>query len=309
MKDENLKRAFAPLHASEETMKEVIRMIDRRERAPSGRRMRRVVFAALLLIAALVVSGFTADYILNDRQVFFFDTLEALLARQAAELPADTAASMAVPAARSENADIETPADYVIRAMGAGTFDGERVLSDETNENPDIPWERRRISEAEDTYYGDITLERRTGAAYGGRVTVEDLLDWDLTPLAAWMTPDTDGQILTLLYEQGETAPFQVAATLGYHGGEGERLVLNYEYDRDNRWGDTATYTLNSAYDYAGSYITADRVEVRITAYDGQVWADASHGGRTVSIYATGYTVEEMETVLDQLSLAAVVEE
>ncbi|MCF2557330.1 hypothetical protein JQM64_07370 [Fournierella massiliensis] len=76
--------AFAPIRAPRNLPG---RVLARAERARPGRLLR-AGMAAALLAAALTVTACAADYILNQREVFFFDTLEALASRQEATAPA-----------------------------------------------------------------------------------------------------------------------------------------------------------------------------------------------------------------------------
>lgn len=81
MRDE-FKKAFSSLHASDQTVEEVLSMIEKNQKkersAKSAKMMRTTIIAAALVAAMLACTAFTADYIINRREIFFFDTIEAL---------------------------------------------------------------------------------------------------------------------------------------------------------------------------------------------------------------------------------------
>ena len=76
--NEQIKQAFSSLHASDETLKEVLNLIEKKENKKIRFRPVYAVLAAFVALSTLAMTGFTADYILNDREVFFFDTVAAL---------------------------------------------------------------------------------------------------------------------------------------------------------------------------------------------------------------------------------------
>ncbi len=310
MRDE-IKKAFSSLHASDQTVEEVLSMIEKNQKkersAKSAKMMRTTIIAAALVAAMLACTAFTADYIINRREIFFFDTIEALTQKQQEDLEDPNAAvGYQVPNSAEENADMETSAEYVARAMESGFYsENEEVISRETGGEED-DWEQRMISECDDSYYGEIVVEYRTSSGYAEHVTVDGLLDWDLSYLTEKMTPDEGGQMLSFCRHKQEDDFSIVKLHLGYKTEDGGRFVLNYEYNTDWDYGEKTDYVLNSAYDSSELYTTVDNIQVLVQEYDGQVWANAVNGYKSFDIYTDGCTVDEIKQILDQLNLSSV---
>ena len=273
------------------------------------KRMRTVVIAAALVAAMMACTAFTADYIINRREIFFFDTIEALTQKQQQDLDDPNAVvGYEVPNSAEENADMETSAEYVARAMEQGVYsENEKVISRETGGEGD-DWEQRMISECDDSYYGEIVTEYRTSSGYAEHVTVDGLLDWDLSFLSEKMTPDEGGQLLSVCRHQKEDDFSIVHLHLGYTTSDGGCFVLNYEYNTEWEYGEDPEYILSSAYDRNEVYATGDNVQVLVQEYDGQVWARAVNGHKSVSIFTNGCTYEEVEEILEQMNLSSVIE-
>ena len=312
MRRNEIRQAFSPLHASERTVEEVFNMIEKKKAEQPNvktKRMRTVVIAAALVAAMMACTAFTADYIINRREIFFFDTIEALAQKQQQDLDDPNAVvGYAVPNSAEENADMETSAEYVARAMEQGVYsENEKVISRETGGEGD-DWEQRMISECDDSYYGEIVTEYRTSSGYAEHVTVDGLLDWDLSFLSEKMTPDEGGQLLSVCRHQKEDDFSIVHLHLGYTTSDGGCFVLNYEYNTEWEYGEDPEYILNSAYDRSEVYTTPDNVQVLVQEYDGQVWARAVNGHKSVSIFTNGCTYEEVEEILEQMNLSSVIE-
>lgn len=306
-----IRQAFSPLHASERTVEEVFNMIEKKKAEQPNvktKRMRTVVIAAALVAAMMACTAFTADYIINRREIFFFDTIEALAQKQQQDLDDPNAVvGYEVPNSAEENADMETSAEYVARAMENGFYgDNEKVISRETGGERD-DWEERMISESSDSYYGEITVEYRTSPDYAKHVTVDGLLDWDLSFLSEKMTPDEGGQLLSFCRHKQEDDFSDIKLHLGYTTADGGRFVLNYEYNTDWDYGEEPEYILSSAYDQNEIYTTSDNVQVLVQEYDGQVWARAVNNHKSVSIFTNGCTFEEVEEILEQMDLSSVI--
>ena len=94
-------------------------------------------------------------------------------------------------------------------------------------------------------------------------------------------------------------------AHLGYALPEGGRFTLTYSYDCNTDYGTQPEYVLSSAYDRSELYTTQDGCQALVQAYDGQVWASAACGGRMISIYTIGLTLEQVEEILEELKLSA----
>ena len=307
-----IRQAFSPLHASDQTVEEVLDMIEKKKTGKSvksRKMMRNTIIAADLVAAMLACTAFTADYIINRREIFFFDTIEALTQKQEEDLLDDPNAAIgyAVPNSAEENADMETSAEYVARAMENGFYgDNEKVISRETGGEGD-DWEERMISESSDSYYGEITVEYRTSPDYANHVTVDGLLDWDLSFLSEKMTPVEGGQLLSFCRHKQQDDFSDTKLHLGYTTSDGGRFVLNYEYNTEWEYSESSEYILNSAYDRNEVYTTKDNVQVLVQEYDGQVWAEAVNGHKSVSIYTDGCTFDEVKEILEQMNLASVV--
>ena len=269
MRRNEIRQAFSPLHASERTVEEVFNMIEKKKAEQPNvktKRMRTVVIAAALVAAMMACTAFTADYIINRREIFFFDTIEALTQKQEEDLldDPDAAIGYEVPNSAEENADMETSAEYVARAMENGFYgDNEKVISRETGGEGD-DWEERMISESSDSYYGEITVEYRTSPDYANHVTVDGLLDWDLSFLSEKMTPVEGGQLLSFCRHKQEDDFSDTKLHLGYTTADGGRFVLNYEYNTEWEYSESPEYILNSAYDRNEVYTTKDNVQVLI---------------------------------------------
>jgi len=301
-----IRHIFSSLHASDETLKEVLNLIDRNEnRKKRGFRPVYVMAAVFAAISALAMTGFTADYVLNDRKVFFFDTIAVLTEKQQQDSPG-TAAHLGVPGTLEENRELETPQEYTARVMENGIRENETVLTDETNDDPAAMWERRRVTEQEHDHYGAITSEYMTSRAFAERITIDGLADFDISCIGEMLTPTEDAQLIVTerSTETGEIV--MAAACSGYHNEKGEIFVFSLSYDRDDRFS-AAQYILNDAYDSSELYQTADHTEVLISAYDGQVWASAANKGMEVSIYTTACSVTEVKELLDALQLSRVI--
>ncbi len=307
MKQE-IQRAFSPLHASPHTLEEVLKMAATPKTPPKSgakKNARTLLIAAALAAAFLTLTAFAVDYVLNHREIFFFDSLEALTEKQSADHP-DSAVSCAVPGSAEENEELETPSQYVSRAMEKGLLGEETVLSQEKGTYAQDGWERRIIRSCEESFYGDVVTEYRTAAEYAEQIVVDGLLDWDLSFLAEQMTPMEGGQIVVLCRSREENELLWVKTHLGYIPQEGKRFSLSYEYNTFFDRGQEVQYILNSAYDRGEIYLTKDNVEVLMQEYDGQIWCSAANGYKSVNIYATGCTFEEMKQIVEQLDLRTI---
>ncbi len=305
---EEIRRAFSPLHASQSTLEEVLKMAETKKEPQNitpKKIVRTVLIAAVLTAALLTLTAFTVDYVLNHREIFFFDSLEALTQQQSEDHP-DAAASYAVPGTAEESKDVETPSEYVSRAMEQGLLENETLLSQKEGDYSRDGWERQVIRSSEDSFYGNVVTEYRTAGDYAQKMVVEDLLDWDLTFLAEKMTPMDGGQIAVLCRSEKDGQLLWVKTHLGYIPREGSRFSLSYEYNTFFDSGEDPEYILNSSYDWSEVFVTQDNVEVLIQEYDGQIWCSAVNRYKTVSIYATGCTFEEMKDILNQLDLRTV---
>lgn len=290
-----IQKAFAPLHASEHTLEEVIRMKEQKQR--TFRTARRAVLIAAAALVSLTFTAFAADYVIHGREVFFFDTITALTKQYEKENPG-AAVAVAQPLPAAENEEMETSAEYVARALENGLFDDETVL--EQSEEGGV---RRRVAECHSDAYGDIVSEYLASPEYAQRIAVDGVIDWALTPLPDALTPDEGGQLLTLIRsEDGKLLCAKAHA--GYTTADGERFTLNWEYNEVFPYGQPE-YILNSAYDHSELFTTDDGVEVLLLAYDGQVWARAASGCRSMDIYTTACTVEEMRELLNALTPSA----
>lgn len=304
---ESIRRALEGLHASEHTLEEVLNMTyQKKHNGRMWRTGRRLAIAAAFMVVC-VTTALAADYALNHREIFFFDTVEALMAAQRTGEPSQ-AGSYTVPGSAEENRDMETVSEGVARWMESGYYGEETLLSDETESAPGTMWERRRVTESWDEDYGRIINEYLSGEAYAGNLIVEGLLDWELASVTETMTPDTDGQIVLVSRDADNQRLVMAKALLGYTTGEGKRFQIEYRYDADSRYLQEKEYILSEAYDDCYVYTTGDQAEVLIEVYDGQIWAGAVNveTGNAVNLYTTGCTKAEMETILDGLQLAAV---
>lgn len=293
--NKQIRQAFSPLHADENTLACVLARTHRK-----GARRGRVFLAAAALAAVLTATAFAADYILNDREVFFFDTLDALAAKQQQDHPG-SAAYYGVPGTAEESEQIETSTEYVARVMERGLHEEQAILTREDAENG-----RLMIAEYEDPDKGTIRSEYQASAALADSIQVDGLLDWDVSFLQEEMTPDTDGQILALGRSAEDGQLLWVKAHLGYTPQTGKRFSLSYEYTPDFDYGENPEYVLSSAYDRSEIFTTQDQVQVLVQEFDGQVWANAARGCKSVYIYTNGCTFEQVESYLDQLGLADV---
>ena len=295
-----IRRAFDPVRASDDTLEEVLKRIQ--DQGPRHFPLTRAlaVWAAALLLLAFTACA--ADYVLNHREIFFFDTLEALAARQTQENP-NAAVSCAIPAPAEEAADLETSVEYVARALEDGLLGEERVV-DQGQEADGTRWV---IRESDDPLYGKVTTEYRACPAYARELLVDGLLQWDLSCLGEQLTPDQNGQILVSCRSRDSGEPLWTKAHLGYTTGEGRRFSLSFTWDTTWDYG-RPDYILSDAYDSSEVFVTDDQTETLILSYQGQVWVKAAGGHRSVDIYTTGFTVEEMKDLLNRLSLSSALE-
>ena len=300
-----IKHIFSSLHASDETLKEVLDLIDRNENQKMKRKSFRpmyVILAASIAFSMLVLTGFTADYVLNGREVFFFDTISALAEKQS-EDALGTAVHLGIPGSLEENRDLETPQEYTARVMKNGIRENETVLIQETDNDPATVWEERRVSEQDHDHYGAITSEYMVGEAFAERIVIAGLTDFDVSCIGKVLTPTENAQLIVTERSRESGKIVMAAVNLGYHNEKGEILSFNLNYDRDERFS-TAQYILNDTYDSIELYQTSDHVKVLISSYDGQVWATAGNKGMDVSIYTTACSVTEMKELLDALQLS-----
>ena len=304
---EVIKKSLSVLHASEHTIEEVLNMAENKKYTNrNGQKTGKTLLIAAAMVMALAATAFAADYVINHRNIFFFDTVEALAAAQRTDDA--QVGSYEVPASAEENADMETVAEYVARTLEFGRYGDETLLSDETDDTPETLWERRRATECLHDDYGRITNTYFAGEAYAEKLVVEGLLDWDLSAVAGSMTPDEQGQIVLISRDAKDQTLVMANALLGYTTDEGKRFQIEYKYDAEARYMKDAEYILSSEYDGCYVYSTSDQVEVLIEAYDGQIWASAvnTEAGNAVYFYTTGCTTGEMEVLLDALNLAVV---
>lgn len=272
-------------------------------------RTARAVLTAAALAAALTLTAFAADYVVNGRQVFFFDTLDALAAQQAADRADSPEAAVyaGVPGTAADaRADMETSAEYVARAMDRGLLDGETQVSRETGSYAADGWTQRVVRTCTDDYYGAVTTVYCTADQYARQVTV-DGVDWDLSSLADQLTPAENGQICVTAYDQVRGDTVFTKVHVGYQTADGQPLFLNYTSDAKTDYGQEPEYLLSDAYDWCGMYTAADGTQVLLETYDGQIWASAAQGHKRVDLYVLGgCTLDEMKAMLDGLDLSAV---
>ncbi len=306
MMKEKMRQAFSSLHPSRDILAEVLKQADAQKarRSPSLCRLCRSVVVAVLVTATLTVTVFAADYVINQRDIFFFDTLEALTKFQTAQNGNSAAAvSVAMPNSAEENEEMETAQQYVSRWMD-GELEGETVLSQQQGDPTKTGWERRRVTKREHPVYGPIVNEYLSGSIYASQIVVEGVTDWDTSWLCTAMSPDENGQLITISRDEKTGETLSVVALAGYHTAQGKPFLLSYNYDSSEQYWQGPEYILNSAYDTAEVFRTEDNVDVLVQSYDGQVWAIAANVEKTVSIYTTGYTVPEMKELLNHLNLA-----
>lgn len=304
--NEQIKKAFSSLHASDKTLKEVLDVIDRKEMRKSRIRPVYAVLAALVALSVFTMTGFTADYFLNDREVFFFDTVAALAEKQTQDNPGN-AVHLGVPNSLEENRNLETPQKYVARVMENGLRANETVLINETDNDPATVWEERKVSEQNHEYYGMITSEYMTGKAFAERIVIDGFMDFDVSSIGQVLTPTEDAQMIITERSKVSGEIVMAWANLGFHNDEGEIFSFNLNYDRVNRF-NRPQYILSDVYDSCELYQTSDRVEVLISVYDEQVWVTASNKGMTVSIYTAACSVEEVKELLNHLQLSQVLQ-
>ena len=302
---EVMKKSFSVLHASEHTIEEVLNMAENKHTDRNRQKNGKTILIAAAMVMALAATAFAADYVINHRDIFFFDTVESLATAQRTD-NSEQAGSYAAPASAEENADMETVAEGVARKLEFGYYGDETVLSDETDDTPESAWERKKVTECLHDDYGRIINTYFTGETYAEKLVVEGLLDWDLSAMAERMAPDEDSQIV--LTSRDAKALVMANALLGYTTDEGKRFQIEYQYDTEARYMEDTAYLLRSEYDDCYVYATSDQVEVLIEVYDGQIWASAVNAetGNAVYFYTTGCTTDEMEDLLDTLNLAVV---
>ena len=303
---QDIQGAFAPLHASGRTLEEVCSMIDsgKNVRFSRAKRIRRAALVAAAAAVVLTASAFAADYVINHRDIFFFDSLEALSRRFEQDNPG-YAVMCGYPSPAEENKDMETSAEYVARAMERGLIE-ETLLTYETGSAKD-GWERRTLGRrTDDELYGDVETEYRTSASYAECVSLEGDPEWDLACLTQTMTPDDGGQMVSYGRSASDGALLWNKVHLGYTTAQGKRFTLSYTYDVTFDYGEHPEYILNDAYDRAEVVVTSDGAEALVTEFDGQVWVQAANGCKSVSIYTDGCTFDEVTALLDRLELASV---
>ena len=270
----------------------------------SVRKWKRIISTAAALVCLSAATVFAADYVSSRREIRFFDSAEELAEQYTTDNPGYVPA-IAAPNSAQENEKMQTAAEYVAFRMEHGMYGGELVLSDETDDLPETPWERRKVSSCYYPEYGIIRTEYSTASSYAEGFVVEDFLDWDLSALSQWLTPVEDGQILSVSRKPVSKEIVMMHALLGYTTQNGKRFNLNYNYDEAARLESNTEYVLTNAYDRVEIYVTSDNVETLIEEYDGQIWARAVNGQKTVSIYTNGCTTEEMQAILDSLDLSS----
>lgn len=303
---EMIQKALAPLRAPANTAEEVIKMIENEKngRKPRMTKVEKSILAVAAVLVLLVVSAFATDYVINHREIYFFDTLEEMAEARRETAAENEAFSYSVPGSMADNRDLETVAEHVEWVMnGAGYYEMEEsVCADETDDSEDTLWERRKVTAFRDEDFGRVTAEYLTGIAYAERIVIEGLLDWDVSSVLETMTPEEDAQILSSVRKVLSGDIVRGDALLGYITETGRRFQIDYQYNESMDFG-KAEYILSSAYDYCAVYTTDDGVEVLLQEYDGQIWADAEYGHTAVYLYTTDCTVEEMEDILDGLEL------
>ena len=303
--------AFSPVHASPQTLEEVLKMMEtapKTTHAKSRKALRTILIAAALITALLTLTAFGVDYVLNHREIFFFDSLEALTERQSSQYP-QAAVSYAVPGTAEENKNSETSAEYVSRAMRDGLLGNETLISRSEGDYFKDGWTQQVIRSSKDSYYGDVVTEYRTAAEYAQELHFDGILDWDLSILANDMVPMENGQIAVLCHSRQDGQLLWIKSHLGYIPQEGKRFSLSYEYNTFFDYSEDTEYVLNSAYDRGEIFVTQDHIEVLIQEFDGQIWCSAVNGYKSVNIYTDGCTWEEVEDILNHLDLASVLAE
>jgi len=303
---QKIERAFSVLHASPNTLEEVLNMTENNTSPARTFRPAKMILVAASLVLILATTAFAADYIINHREIFFFDSLDAMFAAQEAHDNKNEALSYTVPGSAKENEDLETVPEHVAWSMEVGYYGDETVLSDESDDSEDTPWERRKVTRWQDGDYGSLTTEYLAGNGFAQHLVIPGHIDWDISAALAGFIPQQDGQLVVVSRKTGSEQIVMVQSLLGYTTAEGKRFQIECDHDAESRYLSEKEFILSSEYDYCAVYTTPDQVEVLIQEFDGQIWAEAVsvENGNAFRIYTTGCTVAEIENILDRLELS-----
>ncbi len=303
---QKIEKAFSVLHASPNTLEEVLNMTENNASPIHAFRPAKMVLVAAVLVLVLATTAFAADYIINQREIFFFDSLEAMALLQREHNNKNEALSYTAPGTAEENKNMETVPEHVALSMEVGYYWDETILSDESDNSEDTPWEHRKVTQWQDEDYGSLSTEYLAGSGYAQRLVIPGHIDWDISAALADFIPEQEGQLVVVSRKTNSDQIMMVQSLLGYTTAEGKRFQIEYDYDAGSRYLSEKEFILSSGYDYCAIYTTPDQVEVLIQEFDGQIWAEAVNveSGNAFRIYTTGCTVAEIENILDRIELS-----
>ena len=280
--------------------------------------LKRVLAWTAAAVFALCGTAFAVDYVVNQRSVFFFDTLEA--ANEAVngdyrEQMEETGEDLCLVEAPVPNTDPVEPYDGAKWAEEtAANFDGiwadegteQQVLCDEQGGEDDL-YTRKMVLRYQDEWRGgEVDLELYTSTDMDALLRLQELVKLDLSWLTEHCDPDADANLLRIWKDTDTGKLVDISGYAFYRFSEDSWFDLQFSYDAVD--GQQPEYQYEGYYDYYKYYTTADGVEFTLYGVNGRSWGSVTVGDAKCSLYAEGCTVEQLRTVADHLDLAAFVE-
>lgn len=276
--------------------------------AKSRRRPLRFALTALAAAMALTMTAFAADFVINERKVFILDTIESYVAAYQQAHPHDDGIATEAPGSLSENQELlsSTAAEDIALYLEFGYPGEETVISDEIGSSED-EWDRKKVTEFDHPFYDcHVVSEYTTGAFLASRISIPELVDWDISCLTEDHTPHEDAQLLIVTRDASSGEIVEARYVSSYEPDDGGNFFLNFKYDPLSANSDKLV--LSSESDLCELYTTSDNVEVLLESYEGQIWVSALNTHGRLNIYCYGPTVDEMKDLLDHMNLAVLME-
>ncbi len=275
-----------------------------KKKRPSIKKILAIVAAATLIIGNTACA---VDYIVNQRQVYFFGTIEELTdAVLDARSPEEKDCAIGVGVPCDDSAPLQTISEYVqMRMTDEESDSGDKVLSDETGTDGTV-WDRKKVITYKDEDWGAMTRTYYTGADLSELIQVQDLLPWDLSWVSESFAAVPDGQIVELRQKRYSGRVMQVSMTGGFETAGGGTFTLSADYGKTFRYSDQ--YVLSSGYDYTETCLSADGYSFIVMGYQSRIWADLYGDYGAVHLFALDCSREEIEDILAHLKVAGLME-
>lgn len=291
-------------------------------RVPTQRKRRRslgrIAAVAAAAVFALCSTAFAVDYVVNQRSVFFFDTLEAAnkavndYHRQRYPVEEEDSDEIGCVEAPVPDTSPVEPYDGAKWAEETETYfdsmdnDGETLLWDEKGGEEDLYTRKKAVRYQDEWRGGEVDMELYASTDMDTLLKLQDLVELDLSWLTEHCDPDANANLLRIWKDTDTGELVEISNYAFYRFSEDSWFDLHFNYDAIH--GQEPEYEYEGYYDYYEYYTTTDGVEFTLYGINGRSWGSVTVGDAKCSLYAEGCSVEQLHEVADHLDLAAFAE-